>query len=152
MGLMQLLRGPRIYLDANIWIYALENVAEYSVSLTALFEAVQEGLLKIVTSELTLAEISVRSIRDGDISKQAAYIEAITATNNTTAMPISRSILLEAARIRAVTRLKLPDAVHAATALSMDCTTFLTNDRQFRTVPGLHTLLLSQVTEGRDGK
>jgi len=41
MGLMQLLKGNHIYLDANIWIYSLENVAEYSVSLTALFEAAQ---------------------------------------------------------------------------------------------------------------
>ncbi|MBE9061213.1 PIN domain-containing protein [cf. Phormidesmis sp. LEGE 11477] len=129
MGLIQLLKGNRIYLDANIWIYALENVAEYSVSLTALFKAAQMYSLTIVTSELTLAEILVRSIRDGDIPKQTAYIEAITATSNTTALPVSRSILLEAARVRVSTKLKLPDAIHAATALSTGCTTFLTNDK-----------------------
>ncbi|EDX85419.1 hypothetical protein S7335_3120 [Synechococcus sp. PCC 7335] len=65
-------------------------------------------------------------------------------------MPIGRSILLEAARVRASTKLKLPDAIHAATALSTSCTTFLTNDKQFRSVQGLHTLLMSQVLVDAD--
>lgn len=50
---MERLKGNRIYLDANIWIYALEDVAEYSVSLAALFKAAEESALTIVTSELT---------------------------------------------------------------------------------------------------
>jgi predicted nucleic acid-binding protein len=40
--------------------------------------------------------------------------------------------------------LKLPDAIHAATALSSQCTTFLTNDQRFQSVPGFQTVLLSQ--------
>ncbi len=150
MGLIILLRGNRVYLDANIWIYALENVAEYSDSLVALFEAAEKGSLMIFTSELTLAEVLVRSIRENDMAKQTAYTEAITDTGNTTAVPVSRSILLEAAKVRSKTRLKLPDAIHAASAIASNCTTFLTNDKQFRTVEGLHTLLLSQVSANTD--
>lgn len=151
MGLITLLRGNRIYLDANIWIYALENVAEYRVALTSLFRSARERSLTIITSELTLAEILVRAIREGDVAKQTAYTEAITATNNTTAVPISRVILLEAAKVRGNTRLKLPDAIHAASAIATGCTTFLTNDKQFRTVGGLNTLLISQVLTASDG-
>lgn len=145
MGLITLLRGNRIYLDANIWIYALENVAEYRVALTSLFRSARERSLTIITSELTLAEILVRAIREGDVAKQTAYTEAITATNNITAVPISRVILLEAAKVRGNTKLKLPDAIHAASAIASSCTTFLTSDKQFRTVKGLHTLLMSQI-------
>lgn len=60
-------------------------------------------------------------------------------------VPIERSILTEAAAIRARTKLKLPDAIHAASAIASECTTFLTNDKQFRTVTGLHVLSLLQV-------
>ncbi len=150
MGLIELLRGDRIYLDANIWIYALENVAEYSNSFVSLFKAAEEGDLTILTSELTLAEILVRSIKRSDIARQIIYTEAITTTDDTIAAPVNRSILLEAARVRSNTKLKLPDAIHAATAIKTNCTTFLTNDKQFRTVQGLHTLLLSQVPADSD--
>lgn len=152
MGLTNLLRGNRIYLDSNIWIYALENVPEYSSLLVALFELAENGSLTIITSELTLSEVLVRPIRKRDTAKQTAYVEAITATENTTAVPISRNILLDAAKVRSDSRLKLPDAIHAASAIATSCTTFLTNDKQFRTVQGLHMLLLSQVAMEFDEK
>lgn len=150
MGLIFCLEGKRIYLDSNIWIYALENSPEYSELLVSLFSAVRDQSLMIFTSELTLAEVLVRSIREDDVAKQVIYTKAITATNNTEAIPISRQILVEAARIRGITKLKLPDAIHAATAISTNCTTFLTNDRQFKTVEGLNTLLISQVLKDMD--
>lgn len=60
MGFLDWLRGDYIYLDANIWIYALEPVSEYGQPLAALFEAADAGSLTLVTSELSLAEILVR--------------------------------------------------------------------------------------------
>lgn len=145
--LTEQLKGNRIYLDANIWIYALENVTEYSEAMTDLFEAAKNRSVAIVTSELTLAETLVRAIKESDTAKQEAYTAAITATNNVTAVPIDRTILLAAAKIRGQTKLKLPDAIHAATAIATSCTTFITNDQQFRTVPGLHVVLLSQAAK-----
>ena len=115
--------------------------------MTELFEATKNRSVAIVTSELTLAETIVRFIKEGDTAKQEAYTAAITATNNVTATPINRTILLAAAKIRGQTKLKLPGTIHAATAIATNCTTFLTNDRQFHTVPDLCTVLLSQATE-----
>ena len=146
MGLLTSLRGNRIYLDANIWIYVLEGFADYSQSLTALFTAVDSGSLVLVTSEITLAEILVRPMKEGNATKQKTYAELIESTDGSLAVPIERGILIRAAEIRANTKLKLPGAIHAATAMSAGCTTFLTNDKQFRTVAGLHTLLLSQAS------
>ena len=61
-------------------------------------------------------------------------------------MPIERSVLIQAAEIRARIELKLLEAVRAATAIATNYTTLLTNDKQFRTVKGLNTLLLSEVS------
>jgi predicted nucleic acid-binding protein len=41
-------------------------------------------------------------------------------------LPITRPILLEAARLRAATKLKTPDAIHAATAMDAGCALFVT--------------------------
>lgn len=150
MGLLDLLTGDRIHLDANIWIYSSEGVSAYSQSLIALFAAVDAGSLTLVTSELTLAEILVRPIRAGNTLEQETYIKAITNTKNSVAIPVERSILIRAAEIRSQTKLKLPDAIHAATAIAANCTTFLTNDKQFRTVPSLNVVLLAQAVAEPD--
>lgn len=91
------------------------------------------------------AEMLVRPIRKASVLEQKIYTEAITSTDGLVVVPVNRSILIRAVEIRASTKLKLPDAIHAATAITSGCTTFLTNDKQFRTVKELHTLLMSQI-------
>lgn len=148
MGLLDSLIGDHIYLDSNIWIYSSQGTPAYKQALSSMFAAVDAGTLSVVTSELSLAEILVRPIREGNTLEQKTYIRAITNTKNSIAVPIERTVLIQAAKLRSRTKLKLPDAIHAATAMSSQCTTFLTNDKQFRTVPNLPVVLLSQtVTE-----
>jgi predicted nucleic acid-binding protein len=42
MGLLNSLQGDRIYLDVNIWIYALEGYPGFRSDLTALFQAMRQ--------------------------------------------------------------------------------------------------------------
>lgn len=51
----------------------------------------------------------------------------------------------EKATLRATTNLKTPDAIHATTALSVNSSFFLTNDRAFRNAPTLPTIILDDV-------
>lgn len=150
MGLLNSLKGSRIYLDSNIWIYFLSGLNEYSQSLTDLFTAADSGSLMLITSELTIAEILVRPIREENAARREVCLAAMTNTDSSTAVPVDRSILISAAEIRASTKLKLPDAIHAATAIATECTTFLTNDSQFQTLPRLNVTLLSKVLEEPD--
>lgn len=55
MGLIDRIMGQRIYLDTNIFIYAVEGYTEYLDVLTELFEKMDQGALTAVSSELTLA-------------------------------------------------------------------------------------------------
>jgi predicted nucleic acid-binding protein len=61
-------------------------------------------------------------------------------------IPITQSILRQTAHsVRATTNLKTADAIHAATAFSVNCTKFLTNDKGFDRVPRLPVVILREV-------
>ena len=64
MGIMDDIKGEQIYLDTNIFIYALEAYPEYVSILTSVFAAIDKGQVKAVTSELTLAEVLIKPMMD----------------------------------------------------------------------------------------
>jgi predicted nucleic acid-binding protein len=148
MGLLEAIQGDRCYLDTNIWIYALEGFPVYAPSLIELLSQIDQGKLRGVTSELTLAETLVQPFQTGNQQQQALYQRVIANAPHLTIVPIRRELLVDAAQLRATTKLKLPDALHAATALASQCTTFLTNDQQFKTVAGLNVVLMSDIVSG----
>jgi predicted nucleic acid-binding protein len=135
----------RIYLDTNIFIYALEGYPVFRTVLTTLFNALDRGELMAVTSELTLAEVLVKPLLDRHAERQAAYLQVLQPSPSLHMAPVSRDVLLAAARLRAETGLKLPDAIHAATAQLMGCEQFLTNDARVTSLPGLAILQLSEL-------
>jgi predicted nucleic acid-binding protein len=140
-----MIQGNRPYIDTNLWIYALEGYPQYSPFLTALFKAIDAGNLYAVTSELTLAELLVKPFIDKNLTTQRAYQNALQSSINLQVFPISRQILVESARLRAETSLKLPDAIHIATALLTHCDTFLTNDKRIQSVRNLTVIQVSQL-------
>lgn len=65
---------------------------------------------------------------------------------NTRLLPITEDVLREAAHLRAtIPTLKTPYAIHAATALLHGCALFVTNDTDFRRVPGLPLAILDDI-------
>lgn len=64
MGLSNTISGSRIYLDTNIFIYAIEGYPEYQSILTSLFSLFDEGTYSAVTSELTLAEVLIKPMKE----------------------------------------------------------------------------------------
>jgi predicted nucleic acid-binding protein len=67
MGLLSAIHGDRIYLDVNIWIYALEGYPAFVQDLTQLFQAIDRGTLAAFTSELSLAEALVKPLQTQNI-------------------------------------------------------------------------------------
>jgi len=52
---------------------------------------------------------------DGNIERQRAYQVALQSSEVLEVVLVSRDVLIEAARLRAVSNLRLPDAIHGAT-------------------------------------
>lgn len=128
MGSITSLVGDVIYLDANLFIYALEGLPPFATKLAALFQRFDRGELRAVTSELTLAGVLVKPIRDNNATLRDQYDRLLRTSHALTVLPITRDVLVAAATLRASSSLKLPDAIHAATSIAANCTTHLTND------------------------
>jgi predicted nucleic acid-binding protein len=119
MGILDSPQGQKLYLDTNIWIYALEDYPEYKQDLHLLFTAIDQGQFRAVTSELTLAEVLVKPVKNQQDAIRRAYETAIRPSASLQVIEISRDILIQSACLRAQSKLKLPDAIHAATALAL---------------------------------
>ncbi|MDD1729838.1 MAG: PIN domain-containing protein [Methanospirillum sp.] len=146
MGIIDNIKGEQIYLDTNIFIYALEAFPEYVNTLTSLFTALDEGNLKAVTSELTLAELLIKPLITKNDHLQHVYQETIQSSDNLEVIPISRQIFIDAAKIRAQsTTIHLPDAIHLASAKACYCSSFVTNDKRLKGISDINMLILSDI-------
>ena len=145
MGLLTLPAAGPVYADAQIAIYTVDRHPLYGPVCDPLWQAAQNGVITIITSELTLMETLVGPLRNGDTAL-ATLRENLWHKPNVRMLPITSDILREASRLRAsIPALKTPDAIHAATALLHGCVLFVTNDIGFKRVPGLSLAILDDV-------
>ena len=149
MGAMTLPTSGVLCIDANIVIYTVEKHPRYSSFLRPLWSSVAAGQVSIVVSELVLLETLVGPYRAG--RKQLANdYETFFTLQGIELIPISPSVLRESAAIRAnVSRLRSPDAIHAATAILHASANLLTNDLGFRNLAQLNVLLLDELMENQ---
>jgi predicted nucleic acid-binding protein len=132
--------GTRVYLDANVLIALVESSGQLSPAQVAILADFDNGRLAAVTSEITLAECLVRPLIDKDTTRIAAF-EALLDGSGTPAMvPVDRKVLRLAADARARDRMRLPDAIHVATAIADACDVFLSADRGIRVPAGLRLI------------
>lgn len=130
-----------IYLDSNIFIMAFETRNETSDLLSEIFSMIdRHSATHFLTSELTLSELLVQPIRENDEQAIDQYEVLFAPDHWLMTNPVTRSTLSVAATLRAQnSNLKLPDAIHVATALGANCSHILTNDRGIK---GNYTLRL----------
>jgi predicted nucleic acid-binding protein len=144
MGSLTLPAGGTIYVDAMAVIYTVERYPDYWPLLEPMWVAASAGTIDIVTSELTIMEVLVKPLKTKDAALVLAFDQSLTETD-TRLLPITQSILRDAAHLRATTKLRTPDAIHAASAQQIGCLLFVTNDAGFRAVPGLPVVILDDL-------
>ena len=142
MGSLTLPTAGLVYLDTDAIIYSVEQIAPYWSLLQPLWEAAQRGSFLVISSELALLETLVKPLQLGDSLLIQLYRDLLTATQETRLTPIRRPIIARAAQLRATVNLKIPDAIHAATALHEGVALFVSNDAAYRRVPSLPVTLL----------
>jgi len=143
MGLMKDLgRGP-VGVDTAIFIYFIEEHPTFLPLVEPLFQEADDGRKELVTSALTLLEVLVVPYRSGDHILAERYAAILTRSRGIKVADISRDHLRAAAQLKAATGIKTPDSLQLVAALAAKCSTFLTNDRDLPTLPGIRVLQLN---------
>ncbi len=75
------------------------------------------------------------------------YRDILSDSDNLFLADVDKEIAMEAARLRAVHKLKIPDAIQLATGLINGADAFITNDDSFKTVGGrIEVIVLHELT------
>ena len=129
------LRGKRVYLDANIFINAVEGFAPYDAILREMFTLIEQRSIRVATSEITLAEVLVLPLRENRSDLADTYHGLLSPTGPIQVVSVSREILVRSAELRAQAALKPFDAIHVATARIAKADVFLSDDRRLDSAP-----------------
>lgn len=148
MGLIDDVGAGPVGLDTAIFIYFIEEHPTFLPLVEPLFDAIDGGHLEAVTSELTLLEVLVVPYGADDVELAGRYETLLTNSRGLRTLPLERALLRAAARLRSLARIKTPDALQVAAALSAGCTAFITNDRTLPAGLGLDVLELADYRRG----
>src|SRR5262249_47330181 len=146
MEWLKALRGTVVGLDTAPLIYFIEENPIYLPLVRAFFEAADQGEFHIVTSVLTLTEVLVHPLRQGDKNLADQYRQILLHARHITTLPISNEIAEAAADLRSQHGLRTPDAIQLASATDAGATSFLTNDTHLPTLAKMNVLVLNQLT------
>ncbi len=129
----------RVYLDAMVWIYALEGDPAFGVPAKGLLQRLLAGRHKILTSRFLLAEVLVQPVRKNDTFIIAAYKRALLTSDAVEVVEFTTTTAMRFAALRAAHRVKQPDAIHLALAASTNADAFITVDNRLQklTIPGI---------------
>lgn len=130
-------QGATVVVDTAPFIYLLESHPQFADQFVGLFEAAAAGDLTIRLSTITLAEVLSGPFKAGQTALTKRYEKALSRLS---VIPVSPSIAVLAAQLRAQYRLKLPDAIQLASALDVGAAAFVTHDRDFSQVTGVAIL------------
>ena len=134
-----------IALDTNIFIYQLEAIARYFPLSDAIFTWLELAGSQAVTSTLTMTELLVQPYRNAEQQRVNRIFGLLSTYPNLIWMAPSLEIAALAARLRALHRLKTPDAVQAGTAVHARASGLITNDAAFERVDAFETLVLNRL-------
>ena len=123
------MRGRRVYFDTSPIIYFINKVEGYFAACLPLFQGVENQDFQSFSSELCLAELLVKPLRENN-HIQARNIKSLFDDGFFHLLAHDRRVFELAASIRATQNLKMVDAVHAATAIQHDCQFIITGDKE----------------------
>jgi predicted nucleic acid-binding protein len=126
-----------LLMDSAPIIYFLESHPTFGARFKPVFEAHAAARVRFAVTTITVAEVLTGPLQARDealVSRYRAILESWQCID------LGVGIAESAARLRASLRLKLPDAVQAASALAINAAALVTHDRDFSKVKSLRVI------------
>jgi predicted nucleic acid-binding protein len=124
----ELSAGALVLVDSAPIIYVLEGHRELARRFRPIFDRHAGGELRFAVTTITVAEVLMGPIGASDEALVRRYRSVLESWR---VVELSIDIAESAARLRASLRIKLPDAIQAASALAIGADALLTHDRDF---------------------
>jgi len=126
--------GALVVVDSAPIIYVLEGHPKLARRFQPLFDRHAKGEIAFAITTITIAEVLAGPLGAGDEALVKRYRAVLESWQ---VIELSTDIAESAARLRASLKIKLPDAVQAASALSINADALVTHDRDFSRVTAL---------------
>jgi predicted nucleic acid-binding protein len=128
----------RIYFDTCMAIYFVErSLPAREQSITAALQERRARQPLLCWTDLTRLECRVKPLREQDHELLASY-EQFFSQSRALYLPMTAKDFGIATELRARHRLKTPDALHLAAAISAGCDEFWTNDHRLDSAAAGH--------------
>lgn len=129
--------GALVVVDSAPIIYLLDGHATLARRFRPIFERHAAGELSFAVTTITIAEVLTGPLLAGDEALAERYRSVLTSWY---VIELTAEIAVSAARLRASLKLKLPDAVQAASAIAVNADALVTHDRDFSRLNVLRVL------------
>jgi predicted nucleic acid-binding protein len=126
-----------LLIDSAPVIYFLEGHPKLGPHFMPLFEAHASGRLRFAVTTITVCEVLTGPFRSSDEAVARRYRAVLDTWQR---VDLDADIAESAARLRASLRLRLADAVQAASALAINAAGLVTHDRDFSRVRSLRVI------------
>lgn len=132
------------FLDANVLIYLIEGAEPFAGGVRNTLQAITHDH---ENTQLAMSALSGLECRVGPMKSENSLVldayDEFFSRPGLTLVPLSDDVLDLATAIRARHGIKTPDALQAACCLQLGSDhLFITGDRGFRRIPGLHVRAL----------
>jgi predicted nucleic acid-binding protein len=129
--------GSLVLVDSAPIIYVLEGHRSLARRFGPLFDRHAAGEVSFAVTTLAIAEVLAGPLMHGDEALAARYRSVLESWY---VVELSTDIAERAARLRARMKLKLADAVQAASAIAVNADALVTHDRDFARLTALRVL------------
>lgn len=131
-----------VYLDTSVFIYFVEQHPRYYKLCEPVFEDIEAGRIKALTSTLTLLEILVQPYKLKKEGLVLKFYSLLVTYPHLSWIDMTLDVADRAAGLRAKYGYKTPDAIQLASALSQGAGAFLCNDRAFEKNKEIECLII----------
>ena len=141
------LRGQRVYVDTNIFIYFLERHEVYFDAVLPFIMLLSDGQAIGYTGDAVVAETLYKPYQVDDAMRVSEFKEFFANDEFITVLPHSTRAFELAAELAPKRGMKLIDALHVATAALAGCKFILTNDRGFTSTKAIEVLRIDELLD-----
>ncbi len=140
------LKNRIVFLDTAPLIYFIEGNSDYQEKLEKVFNLNDDGLFKFITSSITLLEVLVKPLKDGETNIVEQYKTILANAEGIDIFDITSIIAVKAAEIRAKYNSRTPDALQIATAIERQADYFFTNDHRLKNITEIKVITIADLT------